>query len=83
MLIEDIEEAIDPALGPILSRSITVLAGRSTIKLGDTEVDYNNDFRLYITTKLSNPHYLPEVCVQVTLVNFLVTVAGLEDQLLA
>ena len=35
-----------------------------------------------MTTKLPNPHYLPEVCVKVTLLNFTITPAGLEDQLL-
>lgn len=39
-------------------------------------------YRLYITTKLRNPHYLPEVAVKVTLVNFMITTVGLEDQLL-
>lgn len=38
--------------------------------------------RLYITTKLRNPHYLPEVAVKVTLVNFMITSVGLQDQLL-
>lgn len=37
---------------------------------------------MYITTKLRNPHYLPEVAVKVTLVNFMITSVGLEDQLL-
>lgn len=47
-----------------------------------TQIEINKPFRLYITTKLRNPHYLPEVAVKVTLVNFMITKVGLEDQLL-
>jgi dynein heavy chain len=32
-----------------------------------------------MTTKLANPHYLPDVCIKVTLINFTVTLEGLED----
>jgi dynein heavy chain len=31
---------------------------------------------------MPNPHYPPEVCIKVTLINFTVTVTGLEEQLL-
>lgn len=58
-------------------------AGRLLIHLGDSDIEYDTNFRLYLTTKLANPHYLPEICIQVTLVNFTVTLSGLEDQLLA
>ena len=53
------------------------------MKLGDSLVEYDRNFKLFITTKLSNPHYLPEVCIKVTIINFTVTKAGLEGQLLA
>ena len=50
--------------------------------VGDNVIEYSSDFRLYITTKLRNPHYLPELSTKVTLLNFMITPEGLEDQLL-
>lgn len=55
---------------------------RVIIRLGDKEVDYNPDFKFYITTKLSNPHYTPEISTKTTIVNFAVKEQGLEAQLL-
>ena len=52
------------------------------MRLGDTDVPYNDDFKFLLTTKLANPHYLPEICIKVTVINFTVTPEGLEDQLL-
>lgn len=52
------------------------------IRLGDSTIEYSKDFRFYITTKLPNPHYLPETAVKVTLLNFMITQDGLQDQLL-
>eukprot|EP00210_Caulerpa_lentillifera_P003766 g3598.t1 len=83
VLLEDIGENFDPVLEPILQKNIMNISGRSVIKIGDTEVDYDPKFRLYLTTKLPNPHYLPEICNKVTIINFTVTMKGLEDQLLA
>ena len=57
-------------------------AGVDCIRLGDSTVQYSSDFRFYITTKLRNPHYLPEIAVKVTLLNFMITTAGLSDQML-
>ncbi len=54
-----------------------------TIKIDEKEIDYNFKFRLILQTKLSNPHYKPEIQAQTTLINFTVTKDGLEDQLLA
>ena len=40
------------------------------LKLGDTVIPYQQGFKMYITTKLPNPHYSPEVATKVTLINF-------------
>jgi dynein heavy chain, axonemal len=36
-----------------------------------------------MTTTLPNPHYSPETSVKVTIINFAITLQGLEDQMLA
>uniref|UniRef100_A0A8I3MI02 Dynein axonemal heavy chain 9 n=1 Tax=Canis lupus familiaris TaxID=9615 RepID=A0A8I3MI02_CANLF len=81
VLIENLEESIDPVLGPLLGREV-IKKGRF-IKIGDKECEYNPKFRLILHTKLANPHYQPEMQAQATLINFTVTRDGLEDQLLA
>lgn len=53
------------------------------IKIGDQMREYNKNFKFFITTKLSRPHYAPEVCVKVTMLNFMVTEEGLMDQMLS
>ncbi|KAJ1555212.1 Dynein heavy chain 6, axonemal, partial [Nowakowskiella sp. JEL0078] len=83
VLLEDVGEHLDPALEPLLLKQTIRQGGRLLIKLGDTLVEYDRNFKLYITTKLPNPHYLPEVCIKVTIINFTVTKIGLEGQLLA
>eukprot|EP00742_Colponemidia_sp_Colp-10_P007071 GILJ01007591.1.p1 GENE.GILJ01007591.1~~GILJ01007591.1.p1 ORF type:complete len:2165 (-),score=376.69 GILJ01007591.1:179-6499(-) len=82
LLIEDIAETLDPILDPILTKKIVESNGRRLIRLGDQDVDFDPNFKLYLTTKRSNPNYLPEICIKVTVINFTVTSQGLEDQLL-
>lgn len=60
----------------------SVQGGRLLIRLGDSDIDYDKNFRFYMTSKMANPHYLPEICIKVTIINFTVTKSGLEDQLL-
>ncbi|XP_023385619.1 dynein heavy chain 9, axonemal [Pteropus vampyrus] len=81
VMIENLEESIDPVLGPLLGREF-IKKGRF-IKIGEKECEYNPKFRLILHTKLANPHYQPELQAQATLINFTVTRDGLEDQLLA
>jgi dynein heavy chain len=78
-LIENIDETLDPSLEPVLQKKVVKVSGQWQLRLGDKTVNYNWDFRLFITTKLANPHYLPEVCIKVAVINFTVTPDGLED----
>ena len=82
VLMQEVEEELDPSLEPIMSKAIVKVGNRSVIKLGDKEVDYNPEFRFYLTTKLANPHYTPEISTKATICNFCVKQQGLEDQLL-
>lgn len=82
VLIENVLEDLPAPLDPILMRNIYKVAGIWHITLGETVIEYDLRFRLYITTKLRNPHYLPDVFNKITLINFALTIEGLEDQLL-
>lgn len=82
VLIENVGEELDSVLEPLLVKQLFKSGGVLSIKIGDDIVEYSNDFKLYITTKLRNPHYKPEIFTKVTVLNFMITPDGLEDQLL-
>jgi dynein heavy chain len=64
---------LDPLLGKQIEKKNSMLF----IRVGENPIEYSPDFKFYITTKLSKPHYSPEVCVKVTMLNFMVTEKGL------
>uniref|UniRef100_G3NCJ3 Dynein axonemal heavy chain 7 n=1 Tax=Gasterosteus aculeatus aculeatus TaxID=481459 RepID=G3NCJ3_GASAC len=82
VLLENVGEELDPILEPLLLRQTFKQGGALCIRLGDSTIEYAPEFRFYITTKLRNPHYLPETSVKVTLLNFMITPEGIQDQLL-
>ncbi|KAI8820875.1 dynein heavy chain and region D6 of dynein motor-domain-containing protein [Fimicolochytrium jonesii] len=83
VLLENVQEKLDPALEPILLKQTFKQGGSTVIKIGDSILPYHDDFRFYITTNLPNPHYSPEISATVTILNFTLAASGLEDQLLA
>ncbi|CAL4136329.1 unnamed protein product, partial [Meganyctiphanes norvegica] len=82
VLIENVGEQLDPVLEPVLGQETYKQQGIEHIRLGDAVIEYNTNFRLYVTTRIRNPHFLPSVTVKVVLLNFLITQIGLENQLL-
>nr|XP_008166211.1 dynein axonemal heavy chain 12 isoform X1 [Chrysemys picta bellii] len=84
LLLENVGEELDPSLEPLLLRQTfkQEKGGMDCIRLGETVIEYSSDFKFFITTKLRNPHYMPELATKVSLLNFMITPEGLEDQLL-
>lgn len=82
VLLENIGETLDPSLEPVLAKNVYKKNNALFLNMGGSEIAYHSDFLFFMTTKLPNPHYLPEICIKVTLLNFTVTPQGLEDQLL-
>jgi len=69
-------------LAPVISRTAIKRGNKKVVKLGDKELVLSPNFKLFMQTKLSNPHYPPEIQAECTIINFTVTEDGLEDQLL-
>jgi len=67
---------------PLTIKSFLFLDGRLYIKMSDKLLPYNENFRFFITTKLRNPYYPPEIFTRTTVVNFAIKEEGLENQLL-
>mmetsp|Transcript_14987 Transcript_14987/g.20268 ORF Transcript_14987/g.20268 Transcript_14987/m.20268 type:complete len:84 (+) Transcript_14987:1111-1362(+) len=79
VLIEDVLEDIDPGLDTILTKTLIDEDGIKKINFNDRKVDYNDNFHIQLTTKMANPHFMPEVCIKLTIINFTVTFFGLEE----
>lgn len=81
-LVESVMEDVEAPLDVILMKSTFVQNNVTFISLGENAVPLSPKFRLYLTSNLRNPHYLPETFNKVTVINFALTQQGLEDQLL-
>ncbi|XP_073953503.1 dynein axonemal heavy chain 10-like [Choristoneura fumiferana] len=83
VLFQDVNEYIDPVVDNVLEKNIQTESGRTFVMLGSSEVDYDPHFRMYLTTKLANPQFNPAAYAKAVVINYTVTVQGLEDQLLS
>ncbi|XP_050294970.1 dynein axonemal heavy chain 10 [Anthonomus grandis grandis] len=83
VLFQDVDDYIDPVVDNVIQKNVKYSGGRVFIVLGDKEVDWDPNFRLYMTTKFSNPVFNPAVYASAVVINYTVTLSGLEDQLLS
>ncbi|EER20102.1 axonemal dynein gamma heavy chain, putative, partial [Perkinsus marinus ATCC 50983] len=82
LILENVEEEIDPILDPVLEKAIVKKGKNLYINVSDQNMDYNPAFVLYMTSRLPNPHFSPELSAKCTVIDFTVTLKGLEQQLL-
>ena len=78
-MIDDIDEQIDPNIDQIVSGKTFRSDGMLLLQFGNKDIEYSTNFRFYMTTKLANPHYLPEIFIKTTIINFTVTFEGLNE----
>jgi dynein heavy chain len=81
-IFENVTEELDPVIDPVLEKNFIYKGDLKSIIVGGNEIDWNDNFKLYMITKLDNPKYSPEVAGKTMIINFQVTMQGLEDQLL-
>ncbi|KAF0686502.1 Aste57867_21689 [Aphanomyces stellatus] len=73
---------VEPYLYPLIRRDLTHQGPRFVVRLGDKDIDYNDNFRMVLVTRNPDPDLPPDARAIVQVVNFTVTKSGLEGQLL-
>ncbi|KAF8276972.1 putative dynein heavy chain [Trypanosoma cruzi] len=81
-LFEGVDEFIDPIIDSVLDPQFREDSGQRVIRIGDKDVVWDPNFKLYLCTKLPNPEYPAEVFGKTIVINYGVTEDGLESQLL-
>ncbi|KAJ7341025.1 hypothetical protein JRQ81_004681 [Phrynocephalus forsythii] len=63
VLLQDLTEKLDSSMKPILKKEFFNQGGQDFITIGDTKIEYNQNFRLYLTTRQANPHFCQQYAI--------------------
>jgi len=82
ILIQDVEK-IDPIMNSLLNKEVQKKGGRNLIRIGDKEIDFSMSFNMYMVTRDTSRQFTPDLCSRVTFLNFTITQASLQNQILS
>ncbi|XP_040514464.1 cytoplasmic dynein 2 heavy chain 1 isoform X1 [Gallus gallus] len=82
LIIQEMD-GMEPVLYPLLRKDLVVQGPRYAIQIGEKMIDYNEEFRIFLSTRNPNPLIPPDASSIVMEVNFTTTGSGLRGQLLA
>lgn len=82
LIVTGIEDSVDPVMDPVLEKELIKKAKTQFVMLGSKTIEMNQNFMCYLFTRLPNPLFSPELQAKTTLIDFTVTMKGLEEQLL-
>jgi dynein heavy chain len=60
-MFENMDETVDAIIMPVVARQVIKKGKKFIQKFAGKDLELSPNFRLFLHTKLSNPHYPPEV----------------------
>jgi len=79
LIVQEVD-GVEPVLYPILRKDFVAQGPRHVVQIGEKTIDYNPDFRIYLTTRNPTPELLPDMDAIINEINFTTTRAGLTGQ---
>ena len=83
VLIENIGNKLDLILHPICKKEYVTEGNTKSVNLSGHLIEVDPLFKLYLTSELRNPDFPPYIQLMISLVNFDVSLEGLESQMLS
>lgn len=83
LIIENVPEEVDTILDPVLEKQVARSGKTLIMKVNGEDMTFNENFSMFMTTKLPNPSFTPELFAKCLVIDFTVTMEGLEQQLLS
>lgn len=82
VLIQNLDEFIDPLIEKLLEIKCKRYNENPSIVLENNKITIDSNFKLYLSTKLSRPVFNPTIYTKALVINFNITIEGLEEHLL-